>query len=38
MLTTDTRQANFPKLMSMTYLNTAAEGLPPLSVAKALEE
>ena len=38
MLTKDARQTDFPKLMSMTYLNTAAEGLPPLSVAKALEE
>ena len=38
MLTTDARQTDFPKLMSMTYLNTAAEGLPPLSVAKALDE
>ena len=38
MLTTDARQADFPKLMSMTYLNTAAEGLPPRAVAKGLAD
>ena len=38
MLTDATRQANFPSLMNMTYLNTAAEGIPPLSVVTALDQ
>ena len=38
MLTTATRQQDFPKLVSMTYLNTAAEGIPPRAVKKALED
>ena len=36
MLTEATRQADFPQLSTMTYLNTAAEGLPPRAVRAAL--
>lgn len=36
MLTEATRQADFPQLSTMTYLNTAAEGLPPQAVRAAL--
>lgn len=38
MLEPETRQADFPSLSSMTYLNTAAEGIPPRPVAEALKE
>lgn len=38
MLTPSTRQAAFPTLAGMTYLNTAAEGIPPLSVGAALAD
>ena len=38
MLTEDSRRAAFPTLGSMTYLNTAAEGIPPLAVGEALGE
>ena len=30
--------AQFPTLRGMTYLNTAAEGLPPLVVGQSLEQ
>ncbi len=38
MLTPVTRQREFPSLSTMTYLNTAAEGIPPLSVGAALAQ
>ena len=38
MLTEASRQRDFPSLSGMTYLNTAAEGIPPLSVRAALEQ
>lgn len=38
MLTEATRRADFPTLSGMTYLNTAAEGIPPLSVRHALDQ
>jgi len=37
MLTDQTRRAAFPSLETMTYLNTAAEGIPPLAVGEALQ-
>ncbi len=37
MLTPKAREADFPTLSSMTYLNTAAEGIPPAGVLTALE-
>lgn len=37
MLTPETRQRDFPSLDGMVYLNTAAEGIPPLVVLEALE-
>ncbi|MCK6627478.1 MAG: aminotransferase class V-fold PLP-dependent enzyme [Anaerolineae bacterium] len=37
MLTDQTRRAAFPSLETMTYLNTAAEGIPPLVVGEALQ-
>ncbi len=36
MLTPSSRQADFPALAGMTYLNTAAEGIPPPAVGTAL--
>ncbi len=36
MLTDATRRRDFPSLDDMVYLNTAAEGIPPLSVRDAL--
>ncbi len=36
MLSTDSRLADFPSLKDRSYLNTAAESLPPLSVLGAL--
>lgn len=36
MLSTESRAHDFPSLAGMTYLNTAAEGIPPLSVREAL--
>src|SRR5258708_33399256 len=36
MLTAAGRQRDFPSLGGMVYLNTAAEGIPPLSVRDAL--
>lgn len=38
MLTESSRQRDFPSLAGITYLNTAAEGIPPLSVGKALQQ
>lgn len=38
MLTPESRQRFFPSLQGMTYLNTAAEGIPPLPVAEALAQ
>ena len=32
MLTTASRQTDFPALTGRTYLNTAAEDIPPLSI------
>ena len=36
MLTPETRRRDFPSLDSRVYLNTAAEGIPPLAVAEAM--
>lgn len=36
MLTEASRQKDFPSLAGKTYLNTAAEGVPPLAVGEAL--
>jgi cysteine desulfurase/selenocysteine lyase len=38
MLTADARQHDFPGLAEQAYLNTAAEGLPPPAVLRAVEE
>lgn len=38
MLTPESRAAQFPSLERMVYLNTAAEGIPPLVVREALDE
>lgn len=38
MLTERTRRHDFPSLEGMTYLNTAAEGIPPPAVGEALAE
>src|ERR1051326_1560604 len=38
MLTTEARTREFPSLKGMTYLNTAAEGIPPRCVGEALRE
>ncbi|MFO0796382.1 MAG: aminotransferase class V-fold PLP-dependent enzyme [Gemmataceae bacterium] len=38
MLTPDTRRRDFPSLEGRTYLNTAAEGIPPPAVAAALAQ
>jgi selenocysteine lyase/cysteine desulfurase len=38
MLTERTRQHSFPTLSQMTYLNSAAEGIPPLEVHAALNQ
>lgn len=38
MLTPESRLAQFPSLERMVYLNSAAEGIPPLLVREALEE
>lgn len=37
MITPETRGRDFPVLEAMTYLNTAAESIPPLSVGDALQ-
>ncbi|MBI5761543.1 MAG: aminotransferase class V-fold PLP-dependent enzyme, partial [Planctomycetales bacterium] len=36
MLTEDSRRRSFPSLDNMVYLNSAAEGIPPLEVGEAL--
>jgi cysteine desulfurase/selenocysteine lyase len=38
MLTAEKRGQDFPSLKSMTYLNTAAESIPPVTVSEALQE
>ena len=38
MLTPQSRREAFPTLEEMVYLNTAAEGIPPLSVGRALDQ
>ena len=38
MLTAESRQSDFPALAGMTYLNTAAEGIPPRAVLQALAQ
>lgn len=38
MLVESTRRRDFPTLEGMTYLNTAAEGIPPLVVGEALAQ
>jgi selenocysteine lyase/cysteine desulfurase len=38
MLTTETRRRDFPSLDGMAYLNTAAEGIPPLTARDALDQ
>lgn len=38
MLTDQTRRDAFPSLENITYLNTAAEGIPPLAVGEALQQ
>lgn len=38
MLTDASRQADFPSLSGMTYLNTAAESIPPRAVELALQQ
>lgn len=38
MLTEASRRESFPSLQEMVYLNTAAEGIPPLAVRAALEK
>ncbi len=37
MLKASSRSADFPSLTTMTYLNTAAEGIPPVAVHAALD-
>ena len=38
MLTLESRRQQFPTLEQMVYLNSAAEGIPPLTVREALDE
>lgn len=38
MLTVESRRDSFPSLAEMVYLNSAAEGIPPLEVGAALEQ
>ncbi|QDU80175.1 Cysteine desulfurase CsdA [Polystyrenella longa] len=38
MFTPESRRADFPSLEGRSYFNTAAEGIPPLSVLHALEQ
>lgn len=38
MIDPDARQRDFPTLRDVTYLNTAAEGIPPLAVGEALTQ
>ncbi len=37
MITSETRRRDFPALQGMTYLNTAAESIPPACVGEALQ-
>lgn len=37
MLTPASRQLDFPSLQAMSYLNSAAESIPPLCVGAALQ-
>lgn len=38
MLTAETRRRDFPSLEGRVYLNSAAEGIPPLAVGEALQQ
>lgn len=38
MLTPESRRRDFPSVAEMTYLNSAAEGIPPLAVGEALQQ
>lgn len=38
MLTNESRRQDFPGLSSLTYLNTAAESIPPLCVGEAIQQ
>lgn len=38
MMNSETIQRDFPSLVGKTYLNTAAEGIPPLAVSQALQQ
>ena len=38
MLTAEARRQDFPSLEGITYLNSAAEGIPPHSVGLALQQ
>jgi cysteine desulfurase/selenocysteine lyase len=38
MLTTESRRQDFPGLDSLTYLNTAAESIPPLCAGEAIQQ
>lgn len=38
MLTPESRAIDFPSLKNITYLNTAAEGIPPVAVGRALAQ
>src|SRR5262245_11639774 len=38
MLTAETRRRDFPSLDGRAYLNTAAEGIPPLAVGEAMAQ
>ena len=38
MLTSESRQTDFPSLADRAYLNTAAESIPPVSVHEALAQ
>ncbi len=38
MLTAESRRRDFPSLEGRAYLNTAAEGIPPLAVGEALQQ
>ena len=38
MFSSEQRQTDFPSLQNITYLNSAAEGIPPVSVGAALQQ
>lgn len=38
MLTAERRRTDFPSLENVTYLNTAAEGIPPVSVGESFQQ